>query len=615
LDLTPHPGPRCRGPSAGPPRCRPARPRSRRCGQRRHRLGLAAPDVPELLAVVEVEGGDGARGLGGLHASMISFARGLRQRGEDAAAVKPAHARAEDFVPVEVARLELARGLVGAVVEDHRRAHAVTLVAVDGGHVRAAHAVVLEPLVERSHAHGAHALGDQVADGIVHHRGGDAGLEAEAVGQVGRDVELAAADVDGALGGLAERDDAGVEAVDEGAETRRQFLKTTAVAIGMPTIIPASALGKNGTVAPSNRIVVGGIGIGPRGREVLKGLPEPERRAVRHDRRRAGDPREVVGDGQPPVQQPGLRQDPRHVRGPRPARHRRRADRHRRSLARRRSASSPRRRARTSTARSPAASRSGRVRNSPIPSTATGASSRPARSGATSTISSSPPSSRAAANSGESQTVHAGILTLQESHKWLPAEPEPAPTCATGIAGSARRPWRPYNQDYVNGRWRGYYDFHGGAALPEWGAHTIDLCQWGASTDDTTPVEYEADGGTIYGKYKNGVKLVMRLAGFKGEGKWVVPGTCPVRYEGDEGWVEAADTGKVAVSSPKLLEGGAPATDGGHRSVEARPRLPRLREDPRQARHQRRHHAPRPHHLPCRRDRLAPRPQGATSTP
>jgi len=51
--------------------------------------------------------------------------------------------------------------------------------------------------------------------------------------------------------------------------TRRNFLKTTALAIGMPTIIPASALGKNGAVAPSNRIVMGGIGIGPRGREDL----------------------------------------------------------------------------------------------------------------------------------------------------------------------------------------------------------------------------------------------------------------------------------------------------------------------------------------------------------
>ena len=79
------------------------------------------------------------------------------------------------------------------------------------------HAVVLEVLVERLHAHRAHALGDQVADRVIHHRGRDAGVQAEAVGQVGGAVELAAADVDVALGRLAERDDARVQAMDQGA--------------------------------------------------------------------------------------------------------------------------------------------------------------------------------------------------------------------------------------------------------------------------------------------------------------------------------------------------------------------------------------------------------------
>src|SRR5213595_143227 len=50
---------------------------------------------------------------------------------------------------------------------------------------------------------------------------------------------------------------------------RRQFLKTAAAAassvIGAPTIIPSSALGLDGTVAPSERVIVGGIGIGSRG--------------------------------------------------------------------------------------------------------------------------------------------------------------------------------------------------------------------------------------------------------------------------------------------------------------------------------------------------------------
>jgi len=50
---------------------------------------------------------------------------------------------------------------------------------------------------------------------------------------------------------------------------RRRFLKTTLTAAGAavaaPTIIPSSALGLDGAVAPSERIVIGGIGIGNRG--------------------------------------------------------------------------------------------------------------------------------------------------------------------------------------------------------------------------------------------------------------------------------------------------------------------------------------------------------------
>ena len=49
---------------------------------------------------------------------------------------------------------------------------------------------------------------------------------------------------------------------------RRQFLKTSLSAsavFAVPTIVPSSALGLDGAVPPSERIVVGGIGIGNRG--------------------------------------------------------------------------------------------------------------------------------------------------------------------------------------------------------------------------------------------------------------------------------------------------------------------------------------------------------------
>ncbi len=49
---------------------------------------------------------------------------------------------------------------------------------------------------------------------------------------------------------------------------RRRFLQTAAGAGALlvaPTIVPSSVLGRDGTVAPSERIVMGGLGIGSRG--------------------------------------------------------------------------------------------------------------------------------------------------------------------------------------------------------------------------------------------------------------------------------------------------------------------------------------------------------------
>ena len=51
--------------------------------------------------------------------------------------------------------------------------------------------------------------------------------------------------------------------------SRRRFLGTAVASAGAgifaPTIIPSSALGLDGAASPSERIVVGGIGIGNRG--------------------------------------------------------------------------------------------------------------------------------------------------------------------------------------------------------------------------------------------------------------------------------------------------------------------------------------------------------------
>jgi len=163
---------------------------------------------------------------------------------------------------------------------------------------------------------------------------------------------------------------------------------------------------------------------------------------------------------------------------------------------------------------------------------------------------------------GRLHTLHASIYQLQAIHDWLPAEPEPPREVIDWDLWLGPAPWRPYNHRYVVDRkWRGYYDFDAGAKLLDWGAHTVDICQWTNDADSTMPVEYEPDGGTIYARYANGVKLVMRPTGWIGQSEQGVSdagafdgstGTCPVRFEGDEGWVETGDNGSMEFSSAAL---------------------------------------------------------------
>jgi len=146
---------------------------------------------------------------------------------------------------------------------------------------------------------------------------------------------------------------------------------------------------------------------------------------------------------------------------------------------------------------------------------------------------------------GKLHTVHANTLNPPTVQDWRPAEKEPDIDEVDWNRWLGPCPWRPYNAAYVRGGWRGFFDFHGGGIL-EWGSHTVDLCQWANQADDTAPVEYEPRGSGLVATYANGVKLVMRVDG------WLGLGTCSVRFEGDEGWVEAGDSGRLALHPQSL---------------------------------------------------------------
>ena len=146
---------------------------------------------------------------------------------------------------------------------------------------------------------------------------------------------------------------------------------------------------------------------------------------------------------------------------------------------------------------------------------------------------------------GKLHTVHANTLDPRTSHDWLPAEPQPPKSEVDEGGWLGPVPWRPYNKRYVTGGWRGFFDVHGGGIL-EWGAHTVDLCQWANQADNTAPISYEPQGKHIHCEYANGVKLIMRDTG------WLGLGTCSVRFEGDEGGVETGDTGQMMLGPGKL---------------------------------------------------------------
>jgi Oxidoreductase family, NAD-binding Rossmann fold/Oxidoreductase family, C-terminal alpha/beta domain/TAT (twin-arginine translocation) pathway signal sequence len=144
------------------------------------------------------------------------------------------------------------------------------------------------------------------------------------------------------------------------------------------------------------------------------------------------------------------------------------------------------------------------------------------------------------------------------SSGWLPAEEAPSIDTVDWDMYLGPAAWRPYNKKFMDG-----FNFEKGGGLVgggvlEWGSHCVDLCQW-AVGDCPPPIEYNAPAdGELVATYESGCKLIFREKG------WIPLGSCPVRFEGENGWVEAGDSGKMVLSSPTLLAGRSVEEIGGY---------------------------------------------------
>ncbi len=339
--------------------------------------------------------------------------------------------------------------------------------------------------------------------------------------------------------------------------TRRQFLRRATVAGGLaaaPLMVPASALGRDGAVPASERIVLGGIGVGGRGSGVL-GWMLPERDvqfvAVCDAKKSQREAVKRMVDNRYGNSDCAIYRDMREFLATRTD-----IDALLITTGDRWHATA-----------SVMAMRAGKDVYSEKPSAMTVAEGRAVVETARrygrvyqTGLQRLSEANFTFANEllrtgrlGQVHTVRAHIApwdAAEMRHDWLPAQPEPPKDQVDWDQWLGPCPWRPYHPTYVSGGWRGFYDFHT-SCIGEWGAHTFGQCQVAIGATDTSAVEYgyvnNPTGDGMVTRFPNGIKMILHR-----EGWW--HGSCGVRYEGTEGWVSIADGySRPEVSSPALL--------------------------------------------------------------
>jgi len=110
-------------------------------------------------------------------------------------------------------------------------------------------------------------------------------------------------------------------------------------------------------------------------------------------------------------------------------------------------------------------------------------------------------------------------------------------------------PWAPYTEKRCHWNFRWILDYSGGQ-VTDWGAHHVDIAQWGMDTDGTGPLEVQGEGlfpedglwdaAVEYQfecAYANGITMRVGSNNFYPQG---------VRFEGDRGWVHVTRSGLQA---------------------------------------------------------------------
>ncbi len=152
---------------------------------------------------------------------------------------------------------------------------------------------------------------------------------------------------------------------------------------------------------------------------------------------------------------------------------------------------------------------------------------------------------------GELRTIRVGI---HGNNRTCPPtwSPEPVPEGFDYDMWLGPAPWEPYTTQRCHYQFRFILDYSGGQ-MTNWGAHFLDIAQWGKGADDTGPVEIVGRGDfpktglfttaqneNIEYTYADGVKLFLKSS------------SGHTRFEGSEGWVDVSRA-KIDAEPKSLL--------------------------------------------------------------
>ncbi len=153
---------------------------------------------------------------------------------------------------------------------------------------------------------------------------------------------------------------------------------------------------------------------------------------------------------------------------------------------------------------------------------------------------------------GRIRTVRVGLPGVNFTGPTVPDAPVPPELDYDFWLGPA--PARPYNEKRVHYNFRFFWDYSGGQ-MTNWGAHHLDIAQWGLGRDESGPIhvegtaEYHPEGWyevpmtfDLTYRYVDGVTLVC--------GQKYRQGTT---FEGERGWIWV-NRGKIEASSPEILQ-------------------------------------------------------------